>query len=44
MPYGDWPVDGLAIATKAIEAAGLLAVSTARWRLRVAITPRPKGT
>ncbi len=44
MPYGVWPVDGLATAAKAIEGARLLAVSISRWRLRVAITPQPKGT
>jgi hypothetical protein len=37
------PVDGLAIATKAIEVAGL-AAATSLLRRRVAITqPRPKG-
>ena len=37
------PVDGLALATKAIEAVGLLA-ATSLLRRRVAITqPRPKG-
>ena len=39
------PVDGLALATKAIEAAGLLAASSLLWRPRVtAMTPQPKGT
>ena len=38
------PVDGLALATKAIEAAGLLAASGLLWRPRVAATlARPKG-
>lgn len=36
------PVDGLAIATKAIEIAGLLA-ATSLLRPRVAITDSPKG-
>ena len=37
------PVDGLALATKAIEVAGLLAATSLLWR-RVAIThARPKG-
>jgi hypothetical protein len=38
------PVDGLAVVTKAIEAAGLLAASSLLWRPRVAATlPQPKG-
>jgi hypothetical protein len=38
------PVDGLALATKAIEAAGLLAASGLLWRPRIALTlPQPKG-
>jgi hypothetical protein len=38
------PVDGLALATKAIEAAGLLAASGLHWRPRVAATlPQAKG-
>ena len=38
------PVDGLALATKAIEAAGLLAATSLLWR-HVAVTiPQPKGT
>jgi hypothetical protein len=38
------PVDGLALATKAIEAVGLLAAASLLWR-HVAVTlPRPKGT
>jgi hypothetical protein len=37
------PVDGLALATKAIEAAGLLAATSLLWR-RVAVTlPLPEG-
>jgi hypothetical protein len=39
------PVDGLALATKAMEAVGLLAASTLLWRPRVALAlPQPKGT
>ena len=39
------PVDGLALATKAIEAAGLLAATSLLWRPRVAMTlVQPKGT
>jgi hypothetical protein len=38
------PVDGLALATKAIEGAGLLAASSLLWRPRVTATVRqPKG-
>jgi hypothetical protein len=38
------PVDGLALVTKGIEAAGLLAASGLLWRPRVAATlPQPKG-
>jgi hypothetical protein len=38
------PVDGLALATKAIEAAGLLAAAGLLWRPRVAATlPQPRG-
>jgi hypothetical protein len=38
------PVDGLALVTKGIEAAGLVAASSLLWRPRVAATPRqPKG-
>ena len=38
------PVDGLALVTKAIEAAGLLAASGLLWRPRVAATfPQRKG-
>jgi hypothetical protein len=39
------PVDSLALATKAIEAAGLLMATSLLWRPRVAMTPvQPKGT
>ncbi|MDQ3876130.1 MAG: hypothetical protein M3322_11415 [Actinomycetota bacterium] len=38
------PVDVFAIATKAIEAVGLLAALTLIRRPLVAITPQPKGT
>ena len=39
------PVDGLALATKTIEAAGLLAAASLLWRPRVASTlPQPKGS
>jgi hypothetical protein len=39
------PVDGLALATKAIEAAGLLAAASLLLRPRVAMSlPQPKGT
>jgi hypothetical protein len=39
------PVDGLALAAKAIEAAGLLAATSLLWRPRIAATlPQPKGT
>jgi hypothetical protein len=41
------PVDGLAVFTKAIEAAGLLAAAHLLWRERPALAltlPRPKGT
>jgi hypothetical protein len=38
------PVDGLALATKAIEAAGLFVATSLLWRPRVAATlPQPKG-
>jgi hypothetical protein len=38
------PVDGLALVTKGIEAAGLLAASGVLWRPRVAANlPQPKG-
>jgi hypothetical protein len=38
------PVDGLALATKAIEALGLVAASSLLWRPAAALTPQPKGT
>ncbi len=39
------PVDGLALATKAIEAVGLLAATTLLWLPSAAVTlPPPKGT
>ena len=37
------PVDGLALATKAIEAFGLAAASSLVWRQLAAINPEPKG-
>ncbi len=41
---GPEPVDSLAVATKAIEAAGLLAATSLLWR-PFAVTPsHPKGT
>jgi hypothetical protein len=38
------PVDGLALATKAIEAVGLAAAASSLWRPLSALTPQPKGT
>jgi hypothetical protein len=38
------PVDGLALATKAIEAVGLCAASSLLWRPLAAVTPHLKGT
>jgi drug/metabolite transporter (DMT)-like permease len=38
------PVDGLALATKAIEAAGLLAAASLLWRPVAVTFPQPKGT
>ena len=38
------PIDGLALATKAIEAAGLLAAASLLWRRVAVISPQPKGT
>lgn len=38
------PVDGLALATKAIEGTGLLAASTLFWRHPAAVFPQLKGT
>jgi hypothetical protein len=37
------PVDGLALATKAIEAAGLLAATSLLWPVAVTL-PQPRGT
>ncbi len=42
-----FPVDGLAVATKLVEAAGLLAAASVlqhAGRSRPADIPRPKGT
>jgi hypothetical protein len=38
------PVDGLALATKGIEAAGLLAATSLLWRHVALALPQPKGT
>jgi hypothetical protein len=38
------PVDSLALATKAIEAAGLLAATSLLWRHLAVTLPQPKGT
>jgi hypothetical protein len=38
------PIDGLALATKAIEAFGLAAASSLLWRRAAALNPQPKGT
>jgi hypothetical protein len=38
------PVGGLALATKAIEAAGLLAATGLIWRPLAVTLPQPKGT
>jgi CHASE2 domain-containing sensor protein len=38
------PVDGLAVATKAIEAAGLLVAASLLWRHVAVIHLQPKGT
>jgi hypothetical protein len=38
------PVDGLALATKAIETVGLLAATSLLWRPVAVIAQRPKGT
>jgi hypothetical protein len=38
------PVDGLAVATKAIEAIGLLAATSLLWRPVAVSLPQPKGT
>jgi hypothetical protein len=38
------PVDGLALATKAIEAVGLLAATSLLWRPYAGTLSKPKGT
>jgi CHASE2 domain-containing sensor protein len=38
------PVDGLALATKAIEAVGLLAATSLLWHPLALTNPQPKGT
>ena len=38
------PLDGLALATKAIEALGLLAASSLLWQPLAAFISQPKGT
>jgi CHASE2 domain-containing sensor protein len=38
------PVDGLALATKAIEAVGLLAATSLLWHPVAVTHPQPKGT
>ena len=38
------PVDGLALATKAIEALGLATASSLLWRPAAALNRQPKGT
>jgi drug/metabolite transporter (DMT)-like permease len=38
------PVDGLALVTKAIETAGLLAATSLLWRHLAVVLPQPKGT
>jgi hypothetical protein len=38
------PVDGLALATKAIEVVGLAVAASLLWRPLTALTPQPKGT
>ena len=37
-------VDGLALATKAIEALGFVAASSLLWRHAAVLNPQPKGT
>jgi len=37
------PVDGLALATKAVEAVGLFAAASLLWRPVAVTAPRPKG-
>jgi hypothetical protein len=38
------PIDGLALATKAIEAVGLLAATSLLWRAVAVTLPQPRGT
>jgi hypothetical protein len=38
------PIDGLALATKAIEVVGLAAASSLLWRPLAALNPQAKGT
>jgi hypothetical protein len=38
------PVDGLALATKAFEAVGLLTATSLLWRPVAVTLPNPKGT
>ncbi len=38
------PVDGLALATKAIEVVGLAAAASLLWRPTAAFNPQPRGT
>ena len=38
------PIDGLALATKAVEAVGLVAASSLLWRPVAALNPQPKGS
>jgi hypothetical protein len=38
------PVDGLAVATKAIELVGIAASASLLWRPTAALNPHPKGT
>jgi hypothetical protein len=38
------PIDGLALATKAIEAIGLAVASSLLWRPIAAFDPQPRGT
>ena len=37
------PLDGLALATKAIEAIGLAVAASFLWRPAAAVSPNPKG-
>ncbi len=38
------PIDGLALATKGIEALGLAAASSLLWRPVAGLNPQPRGT